>query len=107
MGDRLTREEVLAMVPQQEPFRFIDEIVELDAEPVAEFGEHRSRIEQQELGIDDDRLRTGGEHDLPGTQLPHALARTCKHRGARGHGTWCRVFSNEKILKQKEMAFIK
>ena len=34
MGDSLTREEVLAMVPQQEPFRFIDEIVELDAEHI-------------------------------------------------------------------------
>lgn len=34
MGDSLTKEEVLAMVPQQEPFRFIDEIVELDAEHI-------------------------------------------------------------------------
>jgi 3-hydroxyacyl-[acyl-carrier-protein] dehydratase len=34
VGDRLTSEEVLAMVPQQEPFRFIDEIVELDAEHI-------------------------------------------------------------------------
>ncbi len=29
-GDVLTPDEVLAMVPQQEPFRFIDEILELD-----------------------------------------------------------------------------
>ena len=34
MGDSLTKEEVLALVPQQEPFRFIDEIVELDAEHI-------------------------------------------------------------------------
>jgi len=34
VGDSLTKEEVLAMVPQQEPFRFIDEIVELDAEHI-------------------------------------------------------------------------
>ncbi len=34
MGDSLTREEVLAMLPQQAPFRFIDEIVELDAEHI-------------------------------------------------------------------------
>jgi len=34
VGDSLTSEEVLAMVPQQEPFRFIDEIVEIDAEHV-------------------------------------------------------------------------
>jgi 3-hydroxyacyl-[acyl-carrier-protein] dehydratase len=30
VGDSLTREEVLAMVPQQEPFRFIDSILEVD-----------------------------------------------------------------------------
>ncbi len=34
MGDRLTTDEVLAMVPQQDPFRFIDEIVELDPEHI-------------------------------------------------------------------------
>lgn len=28
----LTRDEVLAIIPQQRPFRFIDELVELDAE---------------------------------------------------------------------------
>jgi len=30
VGDSLSPEEVLALVPQQEPFRFIDEILELD-----------------------------------------------------------------------------
>jgi len=34
VGDSLTSDEILAMVPQQEPFRFIDEIVELDAEHI-------------------------------------------------------------------------
>lgn len=34
MGDRLTTDEVLAMVPQQDPFRFIDEIVELDPDHI-------------------------------------------------------------------------
>ena len=34
MGDRLSKAEVLALVPQQEPFRFIDEIVELDDEHI-------------------------------------------------------------------------
>lgn len=34
MGDRLSKEEVLALVPQQEPFRFIDEITELDEEHI-------------------------------------------------------------------------
>ena len=33
-GVELTKEEVLALVPQQEPFRFIDEIVELDREHI-------------------------------------------------------------------------
>ena len=31
---RLTPEEVLALVPQREPFRFIDEILELDSEHI-------------------------------------------------------------------------
>jgi 3-hydroxyacyl-[acyl-carrier-protein] dehydratase len=34
VGERLSKEEVLALVPQQEPFRFIDEIVELDDEHI-------------------------------------------------------------------------
>jgi 3-hydroxyacyl-[acyl-carrier-protein] dehydratase len=33
-GDVLTPQEVLDLVPQQDPFRFIDEIVELDAEHI-------------------------------------------------------------------------
>jgi 3-hydroxyacyl-[acyl-carrier-protein] dehydratase len=34
VGDVLDPQEVLQRVPQQEPFRFIDEIVELDAEHI-------------------------------------------------------------------------
>jgi 3-hydroxyacyl-[acyl-carrier-protein] dehydratase len=34
VGDVLSKEEVLALVPQQAPFRFIDEILELDAEHI-------------------------------------------------------------------------
>jgi len=34
VGDVLSPAEVLAKVPQQEPFRFIEEIVELDAEHI-------------------------------------------------------------------------
>lgn len=34
MGSKLTPAEVLVRVPQQEPFRFIDEILEVDAEHV-------------------------------------------------------------------------
>jgi 3-hydroxyacyl-[acyl-carrier-protein] dehydratase len=34
VGDRLSIDEVIGMVPQKEPFRFIDEILELDAEHI-------------------------------------------------------------------------
>jgi len=34
VGDALSKEEVLAMVPQETPFRFIDEIEELDADHI-------------------------------------------------------------------------
>lgn len=34
MGETLSKQQVLAVVPQQAPFRFIDEIVELDAEHI-------------------------------------------------------------------------
>jgi 3-hydroxyacyl-[acyl-carrier-protein] dehydratase len=34
VGDELAPETVLALVPQQEPFRFIDEIAELDADHI-------------------------------------------------------------------------
>ena len=34
MGEILSPQEVLEMVPQQEPFRFIDEIVEIDSEHI-------------------------------------------------------------------------
>lgn len=34
VGDTLSVAEVLALVPQQEPFRFIDEILELDADHI-------------------------------------------------------------------------
>ena len=40
-ADRETREKVLAAVPQAEPFRFIDEILELDAEHIV--GAYRFR----------------------------------------------------------------
>jgi 3-hydroxyacyl-[acyl-carrier-protein] dehydratase len=40
-ADRETREKVLAAVPQQEPFRFVDEILELDAEHIV--GAYRFR----------------------------------------------------------------
>jgi len=34
VGDVLSKEEILAMVPQEPPFRFIDEIEELDADHI-------------------------------------------------------------------------
>ena len=43
-ADRETREKVLAAVPQQEPFRFIDEILELDAEHIV--GSYRFKTDE-------------------------------------------------------------
>ncbi len=42
-GRRLTPEEVLAALPQQEPFRFVDEILEIDEEHI--IGTYRFRPE--------------------------------------------------------------
>ncbi len=43
-ADRFMRERVLAMVPQQPPFRFIDEILALDEEHIV--GVYRFRIDE-------------------------------------------------------------
>jgi 3-hydroxyacyl-[acyl-carrier-protein] dehydratase len=42
-GRRLTPDEVLAALPQQEPFRFVDEILEIDEEHIV--GSYRFRPE--------------------------------------------------------------
>jgi 3-hydroxyacyl-[acyl-carrier-protein] dehydratase len=42
-GRRLTPDEVLASLPQQEPFRFVDEILEIDEEHI--IGSYRFRPE--------------------------------------------------------------
>lgn len=42
-GRRLTADEVLAALPQQEPFRFVDEILEIDEEHIV--GSYRFRPE--------------------------------------------------------------
>ena len=42
-GRRLTPDEVLAALPQQEPFRFVDEILEIDEEHI--IGSYRFRPE--------------------------------------------------------------
>jgi 3-hydroxyacyl-[acyl-carrier-protein] dehydratase len=43
-ADRETREKVLAAVPQQEPFRFIDEILEMDTEHIV--GAYRFKADE-------------------------------------------------------------
>jgi 3-hydroxyacyl-[acyl-carrier-protein] dehydratase len=43
-GQRLTGPEILDLLPQQRPFRFVDEIVEVDAERIA--GRYRFREDE-------------------------------------------------------------
>jgi 3-hydroxyacyl-[acyl-carrier-protein] dehydratase len=43
-ADREMRERVLAAVPQQEPFRFIDEILELDTDGIV--GAYRFKADE-------------------------------------------------------------
>ena len=69
VAELMTKEEVLARVPQQEPFRFIDEIVELSDDHIV--GRYRFR--------DDEFFYRGhfpGDPIVPGVLLLEGLAQT-------------------------------
>lgn len=66
-GVRLTPEEVLAILPQQEPFRFVDEILELDDQHIV--GVYRFRKE-----ADFYRGHFPGNPVTPGVLLIEAMA---------------------------------
>ena len=66
-GKRLTPDEVLAALPQQEPFRFVDEILEIDEEHIV--GTYRFRPE-----ADFYRGHFPGNPVTPGVILIEAMA---------------------------------
>jgi 3-hydroxyacyl-[acyl-carrier-protein] dehydratase len=68
-ADRETRERVLAAVPQQEPFRFIDEILELDTERIV--GAYRFKADEYFY-----RGHFPGRPITPGVILVEAMAQT-------------------------------
>jgi 3-hydroxyacyl-[acyl-carrier-protein] dehydratase len=68
-ADRITMARVLAAVPQQEPFRFIDEILELDADHIV--GAYRFREDEPFY-----RGHFPGHPITPGVILVEAMAQT-------------------------------
>ena len=68
-ADRETMARVLAAVPQQEPFRFIDEILELDADHIV--GAYRFREDESFY-----RGHFPGHPITPGVILVEAMAQT-------------------------------
>ena len=68
-ADRETMARVLAAVPQQEPFRFIDEILELDADHIV--GAYRFREDESFY-----RGHFPGRPVTPGVILVEAMAQT-------------------------------
>lgn len=77
MGDALTPAEVLELLPQQEPFRFIDEIHEIDAEHVV--ATYRFRED-----ADFYRGHFPGNPVTPGVLLVEAMAQA----GVVAQGIW-------------------
>jgi 3-hydroxyacyl-[acyl-carrier-protein] dehydratase len=69
VGSELSPEEVLALVPQQEPFRFIDEILELDPDHIV--ASYRFRAD-----ADFYRGHFPGNPVTPGVILTEAMAQT-------------------------------
>lgn len=69
MAEPLTPAEVLALVPQQEPFRFIDEILELDSERIVSRYTFRPQADFY-------RGHFPGNPITPGVLLIEAMAQT-------------------------------
>lgn len=69
MAEPLTPDEVLALVPQQEPFRFVDEILEVDADHIVSRYTFRP-------GADFYRGHFPGNPITPGVLLIEAMAQT-------------------------------
>jgi len=77
MAEPLTPAEVLELVPQQEPFRFIDEILEIDADHVV--ATHRFRPDAHFY-----RGHFPGNPVTPGVLLVEAMAQA----GVVAQGIW-------------------
>jgi 3-hydroxyacyl-[acyl-carrier-protein] dehydratase len=69
VGDPLRGEEVLELLPQQEPFRFVDEILEVDSEHIVSRYTFRP-------GADFYRGHFPGNPITPGVLLIEAMAQT-------------------------------
>jgi 3-hydroxyacyl-[acyl-carrier-protein] dehydratase len=90
VGSELSPEEVLALIPQQEPFRFIDEILELDDEHIV--ASYRFRED-----ADFYRGHFPGNPVTPGVILTEAMAQTGVV--ALGIYLYAREFSAEEVEK--------
>jgi len=77
MGSELTPAEVLARLPQQEPFRFVDEILEIDADHVVATNTFRA-------DADFYRGHFPGNPVTPGVLLIEAMAQA----GVVAQGIW-------------------
>ena len=93
-GRILTPAEVLAAVPQQAPFRFLDEILEIDAEHVV--AAHRFRED-----ADFYRGHFPGNPVTPGVLLIEAMAQA----GVVAHGIWLLAYTSGPEALEKLVTF--
>ena len=90
VASELSRREVLALVPQQEPFRFIDEIIELDPEHIV--ASYRFREDS-----DFYRGHFPGNPITPGVILVEAMAQAAVV--AFGIYLYARTYSADEVEK--------
>jgi 3-hydroxyacyl-[acyl-carrier-protein] dehydratase len=93
-GRILSPAEVLAAVPQQEPFRFLDEILEIDVDHVV--AAHRFRED-----ADFYRGHFPGNPITPGVLLIEAMAQA----GVVAHGIWLLAYSSGPEALEKLVTF--